>query len=160
MAAGYLHWPARMIGDAISVAEIIVVAGASLLAKHIYIALYLRNSVSSEPFLYIGIVCAFIYHYFARLRGLTEPAALQQGTRQWRSVLSALSTAFLLVVAAGFLFKVSATYSRGWLLIWFVFAAGGLIVARALTRRLTQWLARRGEFERRIAIVWAGGPID
>nr|WP_254799324.1 undecaprenyl-phosphate glucose phosphotransferase [Falsochrobactrum sp. TDYN1] len=67
----------------------------------------------------------------------------------WAAVLGTLAV-------AGFLFKTSSDFSRGWFLIWAASAFILLIVARIfVSRKILRW-ARNGTMERRAVIVGGG----
>jgi hypothetical protein len=61
--------------------------------------------------------------------GLHSVAAVREWRRHIASVVAAVSVAFLILVAIAFLLKVSAHYSRVWLLIWYVLVLVLLLLA-------------------------------
>ena len=154
-------WPAsfrtRMIADLLGFAEMAVVVIASVVAKYIYIVLFLEDARGTEPYLLGGIVCAVCFRQLLRARGLTHIVSLRQGSRQWGAVVGSLSVAFLAVIATAYLFKVSADFSRGWLVTWYVLACAWVMIGRIAMRHFLLSLARTGEFKRRIAILSFGG---
>lgn len=71
----------------------------------------------------------------------------------WAAVLGALAV-------AGFLFKTSAQFSRGWFLIWALSAFSVLVVERLFVSwKIRRW-ARNGTMERRAVIVGGGANAE
>ncbi|MEA3041231.1 MAG: hypothetical protein QOC65_720 [Sphingomonadales bacterium] len=66
------------------------------------------------------------------------------------------SLVFLFLLAAVFFAKVGEDFSRVWLVGWFVFGLGLLLVERVILGFLISALTRRGRFDRRTAIVGGG----
>jgi len=163
---GFAHYAwdsgvsARMVADMLGWAEIGFIVLASVVAKYLYIVLVLKQPTQTEPYLLAGIACALLFRHFQWKRGLSEIAVLQQGARQWRSVLGSLLLAFLALIATAYAFKLSALFSRGWLITWFMLACAMLVVARAFNRYLLVSLAKTDGFQRRVAVVSFGGPTQ
>ena len=109
-------------------AEVGFIVLASVVAKYLYIVLVLEHTTQTEPYLLAGIACALLFRHFQWNRGLSEIAVLQQGARQWRSVLGSLLLAFLVLIATAYVFKLSTLFSRGWLITWFMLACAMLVV--------------------------------
>ena len=151
---------ARMVADMLGWVEVGFVVLASVVAQYLYIVLLLEHTTQTEPYFLAGIVCALLFRHFQWKRGLNEVAILQQGARQWRSVLGSLSLAFLVLIATAYAFKLSALFSRGWLICWFMLACAMLVVGRALSRYLLLSLAKTGRFRRRVAVASFGGPTQ
>ncbi len=88
------------------------------------------------------------------LRGLYNAENLLGGTREYERLFGSVTTAMLVVIAAGFLTK-SLEYSRGWLvIIWmtaFLFASAG----RFTLRRIVYYLRDKGFLLKSTIIVGA-----
>ncbi|MEI6485829.1 MAG: undecaprenyl-phosphate glucose phosphotransferase [Sphingomonadales bacterium] len=74
----------------------------------------------------------------------------------WRRVLGAWAMAAMLLIAMGFLLKVSQEVSRGWAIAWFGAGGGALLVTRIATTMWVRRLKQRGTFNERVAIFGAG----
>ncbi len=82
---------------------------------------------------------------------------LRSATRNLRRVFINWATVLGVLAVAGFLFKTSSQFSRGWFVIWAASAFTVLIFSRLfISRRIRRW-ARNGTMERR-AIIVGGGP--
>jgi putative colanic acid biosynthesis UDP-glucose lipid carrier transferase len=148
--------PARLVADALCAAEAFGIFLAAYIAKAVYIDFILEDLPREEPFLLVGLVGAALYHLGVRARGLTEPAAIQRGTLEWRGIFGSLATTFLVLIAAAYVFKVSANFSRGWLLSWAGLSFVLVVLARTAMRHTFLALARTGRIKRRIAVVSVG----
>ena len=63
---------------------------------------------------------------------------------------------FLVLIALAYLLKISADFSRGWLLTWLALVSISLLMSRPASARLLRWLASSGYTARRIAVVASG----
>jgi Undecaprenyl-phosphate glucose phosphotransferase len=157
LQAPLVRIPDRIVLDLIALCEIVLVVAAAALAKVAYIVFVLDSPEGLEPYLVAGAAGGLLTHYMMRLRGLHEQAAIRDWRRRSRDVVVAIGLAFLALIAVAFLLKVSADYSRGWLLIWLALVSILLPVSRAASAALLSWLASTGRTSRRIAIV--AGPM-
>jgi putative colanic acid biosynthesis UDP-glucose lipid carrier transferase len=139
--------------DLIAFAEIALVVGAAALAKLLYLALLRDTAHPMEPYVLAGLTGGFLIHYMMRLRGLTDAAAIRDWKRRSGELVAVIAISFLMLIAVAFLLKVSADYSRGWVLLCAGLVAVLLPASRPLSARLLDWLAAGGYTARRIAIV-------
>src|SRR4029453_2561296 len=91
-----------------------------------------------------------------RLRGLHEPAAYSGWRLRLGDFLIAIGMSFLVLIALAYLLKISADFSRGWLLTWLTLVSISLLMSRPASARLLRWLASSGYTARRIAVVASG----
>jgi hypothetical protein len=82
----------------------------------------------------------------------------------WRSridsLLFSIGLSFLILIAIAFLPKISASYSRGWLVTWLVLSALLLTASRPVMAHLLSWMAATGYTARRIAVVGDGSACE
>ena len=64
----------------------------------------------------------------------------------------------LATMSVAFLLRIEATFSRGWLGLFFPAGLAALFVARAVAGVVTRWLTRRGRLDR-YAVIVGGGPL-
>ena len=82
---------------------------------------------------------------------------LRSPTRHLRRLIISWAATLGTLAVLGFLFKVSAHFSRGWFLIWAVSAIAVILIFRLIIAwKIRRW-ARNGTMERRAVIV-GGGP--
>jgi len=148
-----LRIPHRMVLDIVALVEIGLIAASAALAKYIYITFFLGSEQDLQPYLVAGLVGGVVMHYMMRTRGLHETMAILDWRRRSGELLVSVGLAFLVLFALAYLLKISADYSRGWLLIWLILATFVLLLSRALSAGLLTWLAATGYTTRRIAIV-------
>jgi Undecaprenyl-phosphate glucose phosphotransferase len=74
-------------------------------------------------------------------------------------ILIAFGTGFLFLLAAAFAFKVTATFSRTWLIEFALVSAVSTFAARFVISRTVSSLARRGVFTRNTVLVGSGVHI-
>jgi putative colanic acid biosynthesis UDP-glucose lipid carrier transferase len=151
-----LRIPDRMVLDILMLVEIGLVVLSAALAKLLYIALFLDSQQDLQPYIVAGLAGGVATHYFMRARGLHEPAAILAWRRRLGELLVAIGLSFLVLIAMAYLLKVSADYSRGWLLTWLGLTVVLLPLSRPASAGLLRWLASTGYTARRIAVVTQG----
>ncbi len=157
VGAPVVRIPDRMVLDILMLLEIGLVVAAATLAKVVYIALVLESAQDHRPYILAGLAGGVVIHYMMRARGLHEPAAILGWSRRLGDLLIAIGLSFLVLIALAYLFKISADYSRGWLLSWLALVSIALPLSRPASASLLRWLASTGYTARRIAVVVAAG---
>jgi len=152
--------PVRMAIDVVKLTDVVLVVLAAILAREIYLETVLEANGAFGPYVTVGCIIGVILHQVARLQGLYDPTVLLSWRRHLWKLYSSILLSFLIVIAFGYLLKVSATYSRGWMLLWialcFVLLTGSrLVAARALIR-----LAATGAMARRAVVVVPGAAAE
>ncbi len=113
------------------------------------------NTLLYYPLIIAGGSVLFVM--LMELRGAYQVNILRSASQNLRRLIVSWATVLSLLALAGFLFKASAYYSRGWFLIWAVSAIAALIAWRLIIAwKIRRW-ARNGTMERRAVIV-GGGP--
>ena len=84
-------------------------------------------------------------------------AALTSPLRQLPKIIFGWTTAMAALVAVVFLLKAGPEFSRGWLLLWYVFGFASVVLFRYTTSVALQGWAREGRLNRR-AVVFGAGP--
>jgi Undecaprenyl-phosphate glucose phosphotransferase len=98
---------------------------------------------------------ALIFALVAEIMGTYDVDCHFSLRKAWQRVLGSWLVTALFMITVGFLLKVSADFSRGWALTWFVTAAIMLAGTRAA---MTMWIRRlkgQGVFNSRVAIFGA-----
>jgi Undecaprenyl-phosphate glucose phosphotransferase len=143
--------PVVLVGVVRGVEALIVVATA--LAAH---AAYLGGIVSAEYWAVVGTLGALAILAFQAL-GAYSIAAFRAFFRFGVKIAIGWTLVFLIALAAVFLLKVGAEYSRVWLVSWFGLGLLALIAERLAVSVVVTAMTRAGRFDRRTAIV-GGGP--
>jgi putative colanic acid biosynthesis UDP-glucose lipid carrier transferase len=152
-----LRIPYRIALDCLALVEIGLVVAAAALAKVFYIAFFLESGQRHQNYVLAGLAGGAVIAYLFRARGLYEPAALVRWRRRIGDLITSIGLGFLVLIAIAYLLKISADFSRGWLLSWFALVCLFLPLSRPFSARLLSWLAAEGYTARRIAVV-ANGP--
>src|SRR5262245_20992844 len=146
----------RMVIDVLALLDIGLVMLSAVLAKLLYIAMFLDSEQQYQPYLVAGLACGTIMHYVMRARGLLEASAINAWTKRVGETVIAIGLAFLVLIAIAYLLKISAAYSRGWLLSWLVLTIIMIIASRPVYAYFVSCLATWGYTARRIAVVGTG----
>ncbi|MAB15119.1 undecaprenyl-phosphate glucose phosphotransferase [Parvibaculum sp.] len=142
----------KVFGDLTAVADVLVIIATAISAKWIYIGTILGTPAEMEPYAIIGVFAALLAQIFLRRQSVYEFDNLRWFKGQVRRILVALSLAALVVVAVGYLLKISETYSRGWFLLWMAMATAGVVGMHYLAARLLRLWISQGRFVRRVAL--------
>jgi putative colanic acid biosynthesis UDP-glucose lipid carrier transferase len=148
--------PNRIAMDLVALVDIGLVVLAAVVAKLLYIALYLEDAQAHDPYLIAGVTGGIVIHYVMRARQLYEVPAILAWRNRTGEVLLAIGLSFLMLIATAYLLKISASYSRAWLLTWLCLSALAMTANRPIMARLLLWLAATGYTARRIAVVGEG----
>jgi putative colanic acid biosynthesis UDP-glucose lipid carrier transferase len=148
--------PHRMLVDLVALIDVMLVVLAAFAAKLLYITLFLDDAQAHQPYLVAGLAGGLVVHYVMRLRQLHEPNAILAWRERIGVLLISIGLSFLTLIALAYLLKISASYSRGWLLTWLCLSALLLTASRPLLAHLLSWLAATGYTARRIAVVGDG----
>jgi Undecaprenyl-phosphate glucose phosphotransferase len=143
----------RVVSGILRAVDFLIVLGCALFSFWAY-----HPDVGETSSQYIVVVAAAVLlqvHLF-QFAGLYRFEKFGELQFQLGRLLAAWSLTFFALVTVAFLTKVSADYSRGWALIWFVAVLFALTILRvALYFRIRVWIAS-GRLLHNIAIVGAG----
>jgi len=150
----------RMMIDVLALVDVGLVILSALLAKLFYIAKYLDTEQQHQPYLVAGLAGGIVLHYVMRARGLQEASAIDGWSKRIGEMVIAIGLAFLVLIAIAYLLKVSASYSRGWLLAWMLLTTLLIIASRPLYAYFVSCLAAWGYTARRVAVVGTGAASE
>jgi Undecaprenyl-phosphate glucose phosphotransferase len=152
-----LHLSQRLVLDVLALVDVVLVVVAAILAKYLYINFFLESGQHPEPYIVAGIAGGVTTYYVVRSWGLHERSAILDWRSRWRDLLFCIGLSFLVLIAVAYLLKLSADFSRGWLLTWLALTSVLVPLGRIASARMLRWLTAAGSAVRRIAIV-ADGP--
>jgi Undecaprenyl-phosphate glucose phosphotransferase len=139
------------IGDVVTTTSVASVAVAAYL--------YLIDSGETlEPLHYVAVTllgAALLIQHLA-VAGAYRLERLHDFRYQVWKVVIAWTTVFALLVLAGFLLKISAQFSRVWLVSWYVETALVLLGTRLFVALVLRGWIKKGHYFHTIAIVGAG----
>ena len=148
----------KVVADLMAVLEVILVLLAALVAKFLYVTLFLGVLQSNWPYFVIGDFGAVLSYFALKQRGLYQSNTIIEMTGHIPRILFGLATAFLVLIAIAYFLKIANVYSRGWVVVWFVLSFTTLSIERKLVVYGLRKLAKGGAFSQTIAIFGAG-PI-
>ena len=147
---------ARILIDVVALIDIGLVVAAAVLAQIAYIALFLAGDPRHQPYVIAGLAGGVTIHYVLRTWQLHEPPAILAWRDRFGELLFAIGLSFLMLIAVAYLLKISASYSRGWLLTWLGLSTLLLAGSRPAYAYLLSRLAAAGYTARRVAVVAEG----
>lgn len=151
--------PARMLIDVIMIGDFLCLILSAALARLVYLGFGPDFGRPIEHYVVVGCITGVVLHQILRLQGLYDVSSLTRGISAYGKLLLAITLSFLIVIAVGYLLKISADYSRGWMLAWFALSAVTLSLNRVLGSAVLKRLVASGATARR-AVVLVPGPAD
>ena len=146
----------RVIADTVMCLDGIAILAAGLLAKWAYIVSFLQEAPQLEPYAVVAGGGAILAVMNMRFQGLYDFGVLSEIRGQSKRILLGLAVAALILVAIGYLLKISEQYSRGWFVTWFFLSAVFVFSLHLMNARILQWLSSLGAFARNIVIYGSG----
>ena len=148
----------KVVADIVAAVDLILIVLMAIAAKLIYVSGYLLKEHDFVPYLTAGLAAGFVFYVYSRWRGVYAFENLSQFNGQMRHIASGLGVTAFALLGAAYMFKISADYSRGWMIVWFALNMLALTASRyLLTRILSRWISV-GVFARRI-VVYGSGEI-
>lgn len=145
----------QLFGDLASITDGLLIIASGALAHVVYFGLF--HTAGNWILTLTGaILGAIITVLVMRNRNTYKLSALLNWSHNLGQVLSTWAIAFLGLIAIAFLVKSSGTYSRGWAITWFFFAATTLCMGHLFYAWTLRKLSTAGHLRRNIAIVGAG----
>ena len=143
----------RVIVDLVALLDGFIITGCGILIKYIYVDYFLHIDQSRTAYVGMSITCAILCIFVMNRRGHYDPEQIRQQSAPIACIFRALSMSFLLLLAVAFLLRITDQYARGWIIIWFLSSFVAVSVARTLIRAGIERLARKGLFNKRVAII-------
>ena len=98
----------------------------------------------------LGLVLSIL---FIRLIKVNDAAMLMAPVNRQFRTWAAWSAVFIALIVLGFITKTSEGFSRGWIVLWYSFGIGGLLISNGILRFTYKRLQQAGYFTSRIAIL-------
>ncbi len=151
-----VHLSQPMLLDMLAFIDVAAIVLASVIAKFIYLTVLLDTGQPLSSYVIAGIAAGFIAFYIFRSQGLHDRAALTDLRSRWPDLIFHIGFSFLILIAVAYLLKLSANYSRGWLLTWLLLTLVLVPLGRLMSGRLLKRLTEAGSAVRRVAIIADG----
>jgi len=157
------EWVPSVAAGSMRLVDAAILIAAAIFSYWLYVDVILNaddTAGPAEPFrqLYAALVffALILQLNVFQLAKLYKFSKLTDLLYQTGRSIMAVMVLFLALLVVLYLAKVSATYSRGWMLLWFALTAGGVATVRlALCPAIERWL-RVSDIAPRVAIVGSG----
>ncbi len=146
----------RVVGDIVSLVDFLLIVSAAAVAKWLYIGIYLGSLEQDEPYFALGAIAALIAMATFRSQNLYAIELLGAFRGTTRRVAFGIGVAAVIILSLGYFLKVSADWSRGWMVIWMSGAAGLIVVNHYVVSRFVRHWIASGFFARNLAIYGSG----
>lgn len=145
----------KMITDMMALADMALIVIAAIIAKYIYIDGVLGVQGNDAMYALPALFCAVLSFVLMRKCRLYESFTSGNIHIRIGGLFSALCLAFLLLIFAGYIFKISFHYSRIWIFSWFLLSFCFILAERLFARNFVSRLAHLGLFRKKVAIIGA-----
>jgi Undecaprenyl-phosphate glucose phosphotransferase len=139
----------------------VVDCGVVFVASWLAFVLRLADSgVASSSYVLLGLVGSFLAGNTLQIAGAYRLSAIRDPLSGLGGMIQAMVTVAVIFIVIGFLTQTSVAWSRLWAGLWFIFTIVGLTGARVGLLVLIRCWAKRGSFQRNIAVVGAGAEAE
>ena len=145
-----------IVCETAAVIEVFLVVVAAILTKFLYLDLALNSAEPTLPFFGGALIVSAITYAVFRKAGLHELASFSNRFLDAKRVGLMLALVFLLCVSVLFVLKISATFSRGWICLWFAASYSLLLGFRAILSVYIRLAEAEGRLLQRVAIYGSG----
>lgn len=142
----------RVIADSVMLADFLAITLLALIAQWIYITLYLGAEQDKLRYLTVGAAGALVAVTTMRNQGVYVIETLETLRGQNTRITFGLVVSLLVLLAAAYLLKVSAEFSRGWMTIWFGLSFPALYFIHAAAAGVIRRWKSFGLFVRNVVI--------
>jgi Undecaprenyl-phosphate glucose phosphotransferase len=139
-------------------AELLVVGGSAFLASGALLEILPEGMAAS--YTNAALIAAVFFAGLAEITGCYDVDIRFSVRQAWGRVLTAWLATSMFMLTLGFLLQVSADFSRGWAIAWFLMGGVGLLVVRAAGTGWMRRMKHQGVFNQRVAIFGAGSQGD
>jgi hypothetical protein len=146
----------RVVLDIVMSVDVGAIVLVVMLAEWIYIFSYLKFEGNSSTYALVGVVGAIITVVAMRREGVYQLPTFANVRGQMNRTLLGLKVAFVALVGMGYMLKISAPFSRGWIATWFALRGLFLFGNQYLVSRVLKRWSKFGMFARNIAIYGSG----
>jgi Undecaprenyl-phosphate glucose phosphotransferase len=146
---------AEVVTGVAKLSDFAAVLLAGMFASHIYLRAFINYVEGKDRYALTATIGAVLFVTGFQQMGGYRLQRLAQLHWQTTRVMLCWTGAVSILLALGFVAKVSASYSRGWALGWVITTLGLLLVDRSAIYLLVCGWTRRGYLRRNIAIVGA-----
>lgn len=141
-----------IIADIFQFIDIVLILLTAMFAKVAYIDSQFGAGTSALPYALAALTCGIIATVLFRATGAGFSIEVRNRSFRPARLIMLLLLSFMLLLTVAYVFKVSALFSRGWLIVWFISALLALLINRAVYEKVQHWLVANGLVVRNVAI--------
>jgi Undecaprenyl-phosphate glucose phosphotransferase len=149
--------PFKYVFDFYVMVELAAVGACAFLTKLVYLDMVLGTNQNDRDYLLAAAMFGGLHFAVFRSWGLYRPLGYQVvGPPQPNAVgrcIRPIMLSFGLLIALGYVLRISSEFSRVWLTAWFVLNCLVVISLRGLLNLALKMFSRLGYFRRRVALV-------
>lgn len=150
----------RILIDLVTLTDLILLVTTAYIAKYIYIDTYLQSPELFSKYFPPILYCVGCFYAVMNYRRQYSSEAIFSLPHRIFSLARTGLIAFSLVFIILFFAKTSDTYSRGWFLTWFLTFTATFGASRLVWSQYLKSLINKGVFQKRIAIIGSGQPLE
>jgi len=145
----------KVVLDIVAAVDVMVVMATAVLAKFLYLDLFLNSGVpvSTTPYAAAGALVGVLAYANMRNSGVYQFERIGRRFITIRKIFVALITAFLLIILIGYMFKSIEQFSRLWAGLWFSSAFVSLVLWHFLVATGLKKLVVAGSMGRTVAVI-------
>mgnify|MGYP003642177609 CR=1 FL=1 len=122
----------RVVVDSVMLADFLAMTLLALVAQWIYITLYLGADQDELRYLTVGAAGALVFVATMRNQSVYMMETLETLRGQNTRIAFSFVVSLVVLLAAAYLLKVSADFSRGWMMMWFGLSVPALFFIHAI----------------------------
>lgn len=154
----------RIILDVVAFAEILIIFLCAYFAKTLYIDTYLVAGSTFSYYVFLALLTSLVSYLVLKHFGCYELKNANLFPFQPGKIFTALLLAFLITISVLYFAKISDTYSRVWLALWFTLSVVSLVTLRYVFSSIFRQIFEQGGFRKRIIVIgsdqWANNIIS
>jgi putative colanic acid biosynthesis UDP-glucose lipid carrier transferase len=135
-----------------AIVDLVTVAVASVLAKILYLDIYLQSAQPLLPYIIVAVALGIILSLVYEQMGLYRSSVLAEPVLGFGKIWGGLMVGLLILLGMLYILKISDYFSRGWVLTWLVLNMVALVFARWQTTNLFKRRITRGRLRPSVAI--------
>ncbi len=148
------HYSPLVLAGLVRVIEFAILCATGLLVHLLYVVPQVGYSFAYD--VAVPSMAALAICTFQALR-INNVAAFRAPIYQGFRIAGGWSVVILAALAVIFFLKLEVTFSRVWMMGWYMLGLGGLLIERGILSMVTAHMTRTGRLDRRTVVV-GGGP--
>jgi Undecaprenyl-phosphate glucose phosphotransferase len=137
---------------ALATLDVAIAILAGLVAKFVWLDWVMAYGEPIGRFVPPALILGVLAYLILDQMGQYDDEVLEAPTISFGRLWGAWAIAFILLVGLLYLVKYAEVFSRAWMMIWFVLAASGSILARSMVLSTFRARVKSGELRRRVAL--------